>query len=348
MLVSLTLGGKMATITAYDSFNLNNLNLNYLITNQTDFYFENNVYGVFNGVAYEDVLEIEYYYYGYSYMVFGGHGVTWAADYSFPTGGTVTGFLEGYYIGSTFHYAYTVEDISVSAIQIFSAASTSSRADDFALIARALSGSDSITMSSGSDYMRGYGGSDVLRGLGGNDSLIGDGGDDVVLGGSGADTLVGNSGNDRLLGQAGNDALFGGSGHDDMDGGTARDRVSGGGGRDTLKGGGEEDLLYGQGGGDRILGQAGRDTLFGGRGNDILSGGGGVDEFAFYRRDGHDTITDFDAAREHILIYNGASRFGQLDIQQIGNNVEIGFANTTITVLDAEVSDFTGDVFDFV
>ena len=170
---------------------------------------------------------------------------------------------------------------------------------------------------------------DLIFGKGGADELTGAGGSDEILSGAGRDTAKGGAGKDILYGNGGSDALFGQA---------ASDKLLGGGGNDKLVGGSGSDVL---------MGQKGSDALSGGKGRDVLNGRSGSDVFVFGRADGRDTISDFKAAREVILIESGARRYRDLDIEQVGRDVEISFSKTTIVVEAASASDFTKGVFDF-
>lgn len=143
---------------------------------------------------------------------------------------------------------------------------------------------------------------------------------DYVDGGGGKDVILGGAGNDKLLGNTGNDKLWGHGGKDIMDGGA---------GNDTLKGG------------------DGRDLLKGGKGNDILDGGAGGDRFVFKRGDGSDTINNFNTNQDHIQIGRGASDFSDLTISRSGSDVEVTFANVSITLDGLDMSDVTSDLFIF-
>jgi len=90
--------------------------------------------------------------------------------------------------------------------------------------------------------------------------------DDVINGQGGDDTLRGLSGDDLLRGGDGDDELFGGVGED------------------TLNGGSGDDLLDG------------------GRGDDLLIGGTGEDQFVLRRREGVDTIADFEVGVDQIVL----------------------------------------------
>ncbi|UWQ60120.1 calcium-binding protein [Leisingera caerulea] len=204
-------------------------------------------------------------------------------------------------------------------------------------------GNDLITGHSGNDTLRGGDGNDTLNGGLDADRLLGGSGNDSLFGGEAHDTLHGETGDDTLNGDAGNDFLSGQSGDDQLDGGQGRDRLLGGTGKDHLKGGNSNDTLYGGGGndtlsggtgGDKLSGGNGRDVLLGHKGNDQLTGGGRADTFVFHKGHGNDTITDFTAGQDHIQIGRGASRLGQLDFEQQGDDVLVSFADVTILVED--------------
>ena len=69
-----------------------------------------------------------------------------------------------------------------------------------------------------------------------------------------------------------------------------------------LHGLGGNDTLVGGNGSDTLDGGDGRDLLSGGNGADLLSGGGGGDAFLFGHNGGADTIVDFDAALDWIVL----------------------------------------------
>ena len=190
------------------------------------------------------------------------------------------------------------------------------------------------------DRLDGRGGDDTLKGFKGDDLLLGRNGADTLLGGTGSDVLKGGAGGDQLKGQGGGDSLFGGGGSDTLLGGNGNDTLSGGNGHDTLLGGN---------GADTLAGGAGRDLVEGQKGNDVLEGGGGRDTFAFNRGDGSDTITDFELGIDHIQIGRGASRLGQLDFEQVGDDVLVSFRNVEIMVENTAVDDLAvSDHFLFV
>lgn len=139
-------------------------------------------------------------------------------------------------------------------------------------------------------------------------------------------------------GSDGRDVIDLGRGNDSFDGGAGRDKAFGGAGRDDLSGGA---------GRDRLFGGAGRDELTGGNGNDTMRGGAGRDTFVFDRRDGTDKITDFNADVDLIEITSGAGRIGQIEMDQIGDDVMISFARTEIMLRNVDMDDLGRDDFLF-
>ncbi len=197
---------------------------------------------------------------------------------------------------------------------------------------------DRLVGGSGDDRLLGEHGHDVLLGDSGRDHLNGGSGWDKLKGGSGDDTLIGEDGRDRLVGGRGADDLSGGNHHDALLGGGGDDDLLGGSGRDTLSGQSGDDSLNGGNGNDRLAGDGGKDVLIGHKGDDLLTGGKHADVFVFHRGHGNDTITDFEIGRDHIEIGRGASRFGQLDFTQQGEDVLVAFADVTILVEDTTLA----------
>ncbi len=217
-------------------------------------------------------------------------------------------------------------------------------------------GNDVFDGTDGPDEFSGGAGMDVISGGAGDDDLFGGSGQDRITGGRGDDNLAGGADNDSLTGGAGADRIFGGSGHDRMNGGRDNDFLNGGGGNDTLsgvggsdtlKGGKGHDTLKGGKGDDVLKGDKGNDTLKGGKGDDTLKGGAGYDKFVFGKKDGSDTIKDFDIDYDVIRIQSGANDFSDLTVTQSGSDAVITFANTTITIDDLDVTDVTADIFLF-
>ncbi|MDX1976342.1 MAG: hypothetical protein SFT94_01595 [Pseudanabaenaceae cyanobacterium bins.68] len=141
-------------------------------------------------------------------------------------------------------------------------------------------------------------------------------GDDTILGAGGNDTLYGNLGNDTINGGAGNNLLFGGRGNDTLTGGDQDDLLFGNIDLDLLDGGNGNDQLFGGQGRDTLRGGAGNDTLSGDLGEDTLTGGAGSDRFILALDRGTDTVTDFLAGADLLVLPQGIT-FAQLRIEQI-------------------------------
>jgi Ca2+-binding RTX toxin-like protein len=308
----------MANIFSNYSFSLSNIDMNLLMRYQTGFYPYNNIFTTYNGVVYEDVLEMDYYYGLNRYGIWGGNGITYSADYSKVTGGNVQGYIEYVQSGGSYVPVFGIEGFSGKATDFSKATMTASTADDLKLIMGILSGNDNFSLSNFDD---------VIDSGAGNDNILANGGDDTVYGGAGNDFVYGGAGNDFLYGGAGNDVLEGGQGLDFLDGGVGNDVyyadkfdiIVDSAGVDTLitsldvfiltdasnienltYGTGDTLLignnlnnvitgnansgfnnLYGRNGSDTIIGGGPEDDLFGGAGNDVLTGGTGPDWFYF-------------------------------------------------------------------
>ncbi|MBE9098896.1 Calx-beta domain-containing protein [Vacuolonema iberomarrocanum] len=199
---------------------------------------------------------------------------------------------------------------------------------------------DVISAMEGDDIVRGLGGNDRLAGENGNDQLFGDEGNDRLMGGNGNDTLLGGVGDDTLIGGAGDDRLLGTGGNDLMWGNLEADLLNGGAGADRQFGGDGRDRLNGQGGNDVIRGGADRDVLRGGPGNDRLMGdagsdliqtGPGSDRIVIRAGQGFDRVTDFANGQDRIVL--GDIEFGQLTLQQQGNDVNISLGGEGLLLL---------------
>ncbi len=159
-----------------------------------------------------------------------------------------------------------------------------------------------------------------------SDQIYGDGGNNVLQGNAGDDTLDGRSGNDQLVGGDGSDTLAGGMGNDYLDGGD---------GSDVLNGGLDQDILIG------------------GKGSDTLTGGTESDIFVFDADFGTDVITDFTAAGAGAdLIRFDRSLFSDFAsvvaaATQVGSDVVIEVAGSTLTLQNVALSSLTDQNFDF-
>ncbi len=204
-------------------------------------------------------------------------------------------------------------------------------------------GDDSLFGWTGQDYLYGGEGNDLMVGEGGDDTIDGDVGNDVMFGSDGFDSLVGGEGNDFIggdgdadlvLGFDGNDALYGGSENDTLVGASGSDFLGGDAGDDSLDGGLGSDALYGFTGNDALYGgldndllsgEEGNDNLYGNEGDDSLYGGAGIDRFHYTRGDDIDTLYDFNAAEDKIVLhgFTGTANavIAQYATQEIGRVV---------------------------
>jgi Ca2+-binding RTX toxin-like protein len=235
--------------------------------------------------------------------------------------GTITSFSLGHDGNSADDFIldyFSIDGISISAEILRLAMATPSKVDDMAFLATALSGDDTIGLSSGADVMAGFDGNDVIFGQRGNDSLMGD---------------------------AGNDTLYGGVGNDSLVGGADQDLLYGGAGNDTLRGGHGADLLLGEAGRDFFFGDNGADTLIGGAGSDVMRGGNDDDDIILGAGDqalGENGDDEFyvDAAQSGnavITVVGGEGREGVSDptnnlLGRIGDVLDLrGLTNVVIT-----------------
>ena len=157
-------------------------------------------------------------------------------------------------------------------------------------------GNDMLYGDEGNDTVSGGEENDTLYGNTGNDILYGNAGSDALYGGKDADELHGGRDDDVLLGDLGNDTLYGEFGADDLNGNAGDDVLNGGEGPDKVRGGRDNDVVRGGRNDDWVFGDLGDDSLWGDLGDDTLTGGAGADRFWIRSGDGHDVITDFNAA----------------------------------------------------
>jgi Ca2+-binding RTX toxin-like protein len=188
-----------------------------------------------------------------------------------------------------------------------------------------------ITGNSGDNRIDGAGGRDRLAGGDGDDRLIDRDGGDHLSGGAGDDTYRLFAGGFRLFEEsdAGRDLVIARvsvtlrfhsqhiedlslTGPGDLNG-------TGNGLSNRLTGNRGDNRLDGAWGDDILKGRAGSDELIGHRGDDVMTGGRGSDRFVFHAHHGpgHDRITDFDPARDMIVLGADIGR-DQLDIAAEG------------------------------
>lgn len=106
--------------------------------------------------------------------------------------------------------------------------------------------------------------------------------------------------------------------------------------------------LLGNAGDNKISGLGGNDELRGQKGNDVLTGGADMDTFYFFRNNGRDVITDFEAGVDHISLYSVRDKddFERLSIRQAGDDVVIDLAgNNQLVLRDIEKNDLSYEDF---
>lgn len=290
----------MATITANTALDFTTLNLNNLATADGADFFDN-ANQTFNGIVYQDVIEVwDSLGNGqYASWFFGGTGITVNASQA-VTGGTVTGFVDAITNDSGIvSVNWAIQNFSYSAKSIYDAGVSAQTSDDAAVISAILGGVDTFDLSAGADYVRGFAGNDIIRGAAGNDQLWGDAGADRLEGGVGNDKLTGGTEVDIMLGGAGNDTYYVDVSTDKVYETTGTATTVNAGGVDTVWSTANFSLqayagvkfvenltLYGtanvnatgNGLANTLLGNSGNNVIDGRGGNDILKGGLGADK----------------------------------------------------------------------
>jgi Ca2+-binding RTX toxin-like protein len=209
-------------------------------------------------------------------------------------------------------------------------------------------GDDRLYGGKDADELHGGTGNDFLYGGDGTGTLWGDAGDDRLYGGEDADELHGGTENDFLYGDDGTDKLWGDAGNDSLFGGYGDDELHGGIGNDGVVGDEGNDTLWGNAGADTIHGGWGADKLSGGAGSDRLTGGNGADQFIFGSDFGIDTITDFTAGTDKIVMSASlaGATLAALGAAQSATDTLIYDAATGALYLDAD-ADGTGAAVQF-
>lgn len=169
----------MAIISAAYSIDMSKLNLNllYEYSYESGFYDDTDI--TFNYRNYQDLVWVDWLY-GSNYYesVFGGTDITFDLSGN-VSGGTVTGYVETYWTNSQYVPVFAIEEINISALSIWAAATTASTTDDYSVFTTAMSGNDQIY---GSEY------GDVLLGYDGDDTFYAGASNDEIYGGNGIDT----------------------------------------------------------------------------------------------------------------------------------------------------------------
>jgi len=123
-------------------------------------------------------------------------------------------------------------------------------------------------------------------------------------------------------------------------------------GRADIKGTGNagDNNMFGNRGDNVLSGGDGGDWVAGNRGNDRLFGGNGADTFAFYPRDGHDLVGDFENGIDHLYLKWVDDVAGFTDLKRhhvtvAGADLVIDHGHDTIrlhhmTMAELDVGDF--------
>ena len=196
----------MAIISSSVRFTLGNLNLNELANYDSTLF--NNVFEVFRGVTYEDVLTLRTS--DESGANLAGTGFV-LDDVGAGVSGTVH-LVQG--VGPGDQTIFSITGLTIGIFDLDAAIASGTFYDDLIIWRAQFSGIDTMTFSNSNDNMRGFGGGDTMNGRGGSDRLKGDSGNDILNGGNGNDVLIGGSGRDFLSGDAGKDRLKGVGGSD--------------------------------------------------------------------------------------------------------------------------------------
>lgn len=112
-------------------------------------------------------------------------------------------------------------------------------------------------------------------------------------------------------------------------------------GNDRIVGSIYADTLLGGDGKDKIAGRGGEDLIMAGTGKDQLTGGAASDTFYFFKGDGHDVITDFDADS-----LDGQQDYltcaAPVSIEKSGQNTVLTFeGGDTVTLLGVKPAEIT-------
>jgi len=279
----------MARVASSFAVDLTHIDFGAIFASRVGFQFQDNANVVSAaGFTYEDMLKLTLPSGSFS---IGGIGLL-VDGTGLLLGGTVTGLFG---TGGSASARYSIEQLFISGTSLRIAAQTLATDDDDQLLAQALGGKDSFSLSSGNDRANGFSGDDTMAGRGGNDVLFGDQGYDSLVGGDGSDRLDGGAGRDTMVGGTGNDVYY-------VDDPADLVREASGAGTDVVRssynytlpanvenlilvgplvfngtGNALANVLTGNALNNKLIGLQGRDSIVGGGGNDTMDGGAGVD-----------------------------------------------------------------------
>jgi len=107
--------------------------------------------------------------------------------------------------------------------------------------------------------------------------------------------------------------------------------------------------LYGYGGNDTMTGGAFDDVFYGGTGNDTMTGNAGNDRFVFETGWGSDTITDFAAGADRLIMRaSGLTSFAQLSVTQSGADTLVTFGSQQIRLSNINAATIDASSFQFL
>src|SRR5215475_2727436 len=122
----------MATIISFSGLDMSNL-VFYRVTQGS---YASNLYTnyTYNGVLYPSLVEVDWQYNGYYYSsIFAGSGILLDASKNIIAG-TVSGYVESVWNGSTWVNLWGITNFSTSASALYQAFLTPNTADDYAII----------------------------------------------------------------------------------------------------------------------------------------------------------------------------------------------------------------------
>jgi Ca2+-binding RTX toxin-like protein len=185
----------------------------------------------------------------------------------------------------------------------------------------------------------------------------------TLRGNGGADQLTGGSGNDYVHVTSDTVSFAGGTGYDYLiyettDGtgltadltATGFEGAVGNVGNDSLDASGNiaSASLYGLAGNDTLIGGTTTDYLYGGAGDDQYTGNGGTDYFYHQDTFGNDTITDFVAGTDVMVIRtDGVFSMANMVINQDGADALLTMGTNTIRLTGVDAATLTDGDFNF-
>jgi len=188
------------------------------------------------------------------------------------------------------------------------------------------SGSLLLFANSATTYTTGSGAATIIGGSGGLTAVLGAGGGEVFGGSGGVNSLWASNGTAALVGIGAGDILTAS--------GTGNDILVGGIGAETLNASQStgNNAFFGGSGAESINGGVGNDYFLVGSGNETLTGNGGTDAYVFLAGAAPrtDTVTDFNAASDLIILFNYGSNAPAAAL----SSAVVAGGGTTVTLSD--------------